>query len=181
MDPIFDTLRQQRDELYQDARSHPDSEADQMVQILLLSALRYQQAGEYDANLGRALAHERRGYRQARVKHIEQRRGAGPGDFAQSDEPGAEVPAGEGGTRQAGGGEGDGDNGGRTAGEHQIDHEDAEWRLKKVAEALENAKAAAESGKEIDAMQIYNKIAEVIGLRPPSSAVGQEAIEQWPK
>ncbi|HXJ93803.1 MAG TPA: hypothetical protein VMT20_13205 [Terriglobia bacterium] len=35
MNPNFDTLRQQRDELYRDARSHPDSEADQMVQMLL--------------------------------------------------------------------------------------------------------------------------------------------------
>ncbi len=168
MNPNLDTLRQQRDELYQDARSHPDSEADQMVQILLLSALRYQQADDYDANLGDTLARERRGYRQARAKRSQERQGTGLGEAATRDRPDAEVAAVEGGTGPAGGGESSGDSRGRTAGENQIEHGDAEIRLKKVAEALENAKAAAESGKEIDAMAIYNKIAEVIGVRPPS-------------
>jgi hypothetical protein len=166
MNRNFETLRQQRDELYQDARTHPDSEADQMVQILLLTALRNQQAGDYDANLGDVLAGERRGYRQARAKRIQERQGAGLGEAAESDPPGGEI-GGEAGGREAGGQEASG-AGGRRAGENQIEYTDAEMRLRKVAQALETAKAAAESGKEMDAMQIYNKIAEVIGLRPPS-------------
>jgi hypothetical protein len=54
MNGSFETLRQQRDELYQDARNHPDSDADQMVQILLFSAMSNQQPDAYDANFGAA-------------------------------------------------------------------------------------------------------------------------------
>jgi len=162
MNLSFDTLRQQRDELYQDARSHPDSEADQMVQILLLSALRNQQAGDYYASLGGALAGEHRGYRQARAKHIVERQGVGLGEADGSNQQDAQI-----GGQPGGGGAG----GLKAAGEvreGELGRADAELRLKKVAQMLQNAKAAADSGKEMDAMQIYNKIAEVIGLRPPS-------------
>ncbi|HXJ91834.1 MAG TPA: hypothetical protein VMT20_03025 [Terriglobia bacterium] len=168
MNPNFDTLRQQRDELYQDARNHPDSDAEQMVKILLLSALSNQQSGEYDAHFGDRLARERRGYRQARAKRIQERWEGGPSEAATLEQPGAEVAAVES-RGQAVGGEGGNREGGEGA-----SPADAEMRLKKVAQALENAKVAAESGKEMDPLTVYARIAEIVGLRAPLQPIGQE-------
>jgi hypothetical protein len=148
-----EVLRQQRDELYQDARSHPDSEADQMVQILLLSALRNQQAN-YDADLGDALERERHGYHEVRARRIDERR------RAETNRP----ASGTGGAEAGGGQAGSGDAG--ETGESGMEPADVEMRLMKVAQALESAQAAAESGKEMDPMKVYNKIAQIVGLQP---------------
>jgi hypothetical protein len=146
MNRNLETLRQQRDELYQDARNHPDSDADQMVQILLLSAMSNQQGDAYDADFGAARADERRAYRQARAKRAQQRQQAQPGEAADDAAPGGDTAGGE--------------------ADDEVDNLSPEMRLEKIAQALEDAKSAAESGKEMDPMKIYNKIAEVIGLRP---------------
>jgi hypothetical protein len=148
MNRNLETLRRQRDELYQDARSHPDSDADQMVQILLLSAMSSEEAGGYDENLGAALVRERRGYRQARAKRAQDRRGAGLDETA---------PAGA-----------------ETAGGDEGENFSPEMRLEKIAQALQEAEDAAESGQAVDSMVIYNKIAEVIGLRPYSPQAPDE-------
>jgi hypothetical protein len=146
MDPTFETLRQQRDELYRDAREHPDSDADRMVQILLLSAMSSQQSADCDEHFGGAFARERRGHRRAQARRIRERREAeaavAAGNPLQEEETAAN------------------DGGG------QAQDLSAETRLGKIAEALESAKAAAESGKEMDPMQVYNKIAQIVGLRP---------------
>jgi hypothetical protein len=161
----FETLRQQRDELYEDARNHSDSEADQMVQILLLGALRNQQAGDYVAELDDALARERRGYRQARAKRIEESQRTGVPEAAETNRPGSSVA----GSEASGRGAGWDETSGPEIDENRIELADAEMRPRKVAQALESAKAAAESSKEVTPMEIYNKIAQVIGLRPPRS------------
>jgi hypothetical protein len=92
---------------------------------------------------GAARADERRAYQQARAQRAQERQKARAGD----------VPPG---TETIGGEVGDGE-----AGELS-----PEMRLEKIAQALEEAEAAAESGQERDPMKIYNKIAEVIGIRP---------------
>jgi len=170
MNGNFEALRQQRDELYQDARCHPDSEADQMVQILLLSALRSQQAGDYDAEFGDALARERRGYRQARARRIEERQRAGVSEAAETSRPGSEIAGTDASGSQAGRGE---TTSGPEPDENEIERADAETRLKKVTQALENAKAAAESGKEVDAQAVYKRIMDIVGLNSPLQPIGE--------
>jgi hypothetical protein len=169
MNRKMETLRHQRDELYQDARRHPDSEADQMVQILLLSALRNQQAGDYDADLSDTLARQRRGYREAQAKRSQERQRAVPSEAAKTGSRGTGAAR----TEAAGSEAGWGTAAGREASENEFGRAEAETRLKKVAEALQNAKAAAESGNEMDPMQIYRKIAEVVGLNSPLQPIGE--------
>ena len=150
MDQNFENLRQQRDELYQDARTHPDSEADQMVQILLLSALRNRQSADDDENLGAALARERHDYRQARAKRARERLEAQASRAAEDTLPDAEIDA-------------------ETRGE--AGSLSAEARLEKIAQALENMKAA-ESGKEMDAQAVYRRICDIVGLHSPLVPIG---------
>jgi len=140
--PAFKTLRQQRDELYRDARDHPDSDADQMVRILLLSAMSNQRSADDDEDLGAALARERRDYRQARAKRLR--------------EP---QPA-------------DADTAGGKAAEDDAGDYSAQTRLEKIAQALDDMKAAAESGKEMDAQAVYERIADIVGLNSPLVPIG---------
>jgi hypothetical protein len=139
------------------------------VQILLLTALRSQQASDYDAELSDTLVRQRRGYREARAKRTQERQRAGPSEAAETSPRGTKVARTDAASTEAGWGTA----AGREACENEFGRAEAAMRLKKVAEALQNAKAAAESGNEIDPMQIYRRIAEVVGLNSPLQPIGE--------
>ena len=149
------TLRQKRDELYRAAREHPGSEEDEMVEILLLGAMANLQPAAYDATPGLALGEERRRFfGRAPTKHPERRR------------------------RQKAGGKGKERTGavaGRAASsvaELRREVEKRQRRLEKIEEALKTAQAAMASGKQMTDMEIYNRIASVIGLTQPLDPIG---------
>jgi predicted transposase YdaD len=153
MDPSLETLRQQRDKLYRDAQNQPDSEAHQMVQILLLSAMSNQQPEAYHEQFGDSLARERRGYREARARRAQERRGAPLGEEEEEIRAGVEASGDE-------------------TPESEADALGPEMRLQTIAQALEHAEAAAESGKGMDPLAVYKRIAQIVGLTPPPELTG---------
>ncbi len=133
------TLRRKRDRLYEDARAHPDSEADEMVRMLLLagiSSIEPEIASE-EAEADRA--EERRRFRSARK--------------VRANKPGAGASAGP-----------------ALAETEQVGFETRERqsKLRRVAEATREAQAAAAAGRPLDPVQVYSRIAEIIGLQPPA-------------
>lgn len=146
-------LRQKRDELYKAAREHPGSEEDEMVEILLLSAMSNTQPLHYDGPPGLALGDERRRFHAAHERRVRERR-------AQQ-----RVPE-QGGKRTEAG------RAGETVAELRREVEKRQRRSERIEEAFKAAQAAVAAGKQITDMEIYNRIAAVIGLRPPSEPLG---------
>jgi hypothetical protein len=156
-----EALRQKRDELYRTAREHPGSPEDEMVEILLLSAMSKMDPAPYDATASRALGDERRRFQTARERRVHERR-------AQS------------------GAEGTGSHPREAADEVSVaelrrELEKRQRRLEKIEEAFEAAKAARAAGKQMTDMEIYNRIAAVIGLTPPAEAAGPEDHRALPE
>lgn len=129
-------LREKRDQLYRDARAHPDSEADEMVRLLLLAGISGMQPDDIADEAEAARAEERRRFRSAREARITR-----PPDEGERGQPEA----------------------------RDVDREirERQDKLRRVAEATAEAQAAAAGGKPMDPMQVYNKIAEIIGLQQP--------------
>ena len=149
---VSQTLRDKRDELYRAARDHPGSAEDQMVEILLLSAMSKMDPAPYDATAGRALGDDRRRFQARRERRVHERRaqsGArGMGSHAQEAADHASVA------------------------ELRQELRNRQQRLEKVEEALRSAREARAAGKQMTDMEIYNRIAAVIGLRPPAESAG---------
>ena len=145
------TLRQKRDELYRAARDHPGSLEDEMVEILLLSAMSKIEPAPYDATAGRALGDERRRFQAAQERRVHERRAQSGAAVARNDL-----------------------TGGADVAELRRELEKRQRRLEKIEEAFEAAKAARAAGKQMTDMEIYNRIAAVIGLTPPAEPVGPE-------
>ena len=147
------TLRQQADELFAAARENPDSEAGEMVQVLVYAGVSHLQPHAYDENPGLALGGERQRYQLARERRVGERRAAPP--------PGrTAAPEAEGRTEDEAGGAS------RPELERQVRAH--ETRLRKVTETVERFKAAAEAGHTLDPMAVYDKIFEIVGLRAPA-------------
>jgi hypothetical protein len=146
-------LRQRRDELYKAAREHPGSAEDEIVEILLLSAMANLEPAPYDAMPGLALGEERQRFHAADPRRAREHRQR---QKAQSRGRGrrAAAPAGE------------------SMAELRRELKQRQQRLEKIEEALEGARAAMAAGKQMTDMEIYNRIAAVIGLIPPSGSPG---------
>jgi hypothetical protein len=142
------TLRQKRDELYKAAREHPGSEEDEMVEILLLSAMSNIQPAHYDSQPRLALGDERRRFHAAHERRVRERRAQ-----RRAPERGGE------GTEAVCVGE--------TVAELRREVEKRQRQLERVEEALKTAQAAVAAGKQVTDMEIYNRIAAVVGLRSP--------------
>jgi hypothetical protein len=153
-----ETLRQKRDELYRTARDHPGSPEDEMVEILLLSAMSKMDPAPYDATASRALGDERRRFQAARERRVHERRAPSAAAGAGSNPTGAADVA-----------------------ELRRELEKRQRRLEKIEEAFEAAKAARAAGKQMTDMEIYNRIAAVIGLTPPAEAAGPEDHRSLPE
>jgi hypothetical protein len=144
-------LRQKRDELYRAAREHPGSEEDEMVEILLLSAMSNLQPVGYDAKPGMAIGEDRRRFHAARERTAQQHR-ARQRAIAKARErsgPAAEEDA-------------------PSVAELRREVEARQRQLERVEEALKGAQAAMAAGKQMTDLEIYNRIAAVVGLVPPS-------------
>jgi hypothetical protein len=144
-------LRQKRDELYRAAREHPGSEEDEMVEILLLSAMSNLQPVGYDAKPGMAIGEDRRRFQAARERKAQQHRDRQRA-IAKARErrgPAAEEDA-------------------PSVAELRREVETRQLQLERVEEALKSAQAAMASGKQMTDLEIYNRIAAVVGLVPPS-------------
>ncbi|HEY6292577.1 MAG TPA: hypothetical protein VI455_13595 [Terriglobia bacterium] len=57
-----------------------------------------------------------------------------------------------------------------------LDLEEREGRLREVAEATKAAQAALASGQPMDALAVYNRIAEIVGLRAPEPNEGTRMV-----
>jgi hypothetical protein len=127
MNPHSDTLqalRQKRDELYRDARANPDSEAGEMVQMLLLAGLSNMRPELSDEEAPLTLEEERRRYQLAR--HAQEAAAGAARLKAQDDALSRELGEGQ--------------------------------------KKLERATAVP----GLTELQVYNRIAEIIGLRSPA-------------
>jgi biopolymer transport protein ExbB/TolQ len=158
MDPNADsphTLRQKRDELYQAARDNPGSEENEMVEALLLSAMSNTQPVLYDARPRLALSDERRRFRAARERKAQERRTRQQTLRKRRKRTGRAAKR-----RDA------------SVAELQREVEKRDLRLKKIEEALKRATAAA-AGKPMTHLDVYRRIAEVIGLTPPMEPIGE--------
>jgi hypothetical protein len=134
-------LRQQRDQLYEEARENPDSDADEMVRTLLLSGiLSAQTESDEDAEDAESL---RRFRDEARRRHH-----LAGGRAA--EETGAGVLPGRAGAPRA---------------ESKV--HDAEETLAEVARVASEAAARP----TMDATAVYRRIAEIIGLQSPATSV----------
>jgi hypothetical protein len=130
-------LRQKRDQLYRDARAHPDSEAGEMVRMLLLAGISGLEPETVDEEAEAAQAEERRRFRKARLARI--RRPPADGN----DRTPLEVR------------------------DVDVEIRERQSKLRRVAEATEEARAAAAAGRPMDPLQVYSRIAEIIGLQSP--------------
>jgi hypothetical protein len=155
------TLREKRDELYRAARAHPGSPEDEMVEILLLNAMSKMDPAAYDTTGGQALADERRRFQAGRERRVHERRaphaaaGAETNPAARGDEA--------------------------SIAELRQELEKGQRRLEKIEEALQDAKAAREAGKQMTDMEIYNRIAAVIGLTAPPETIGPAENRSLPE
>jgi hypothetical protein len=153
------TLREQRDELYRAAREHPGSEEDEMVEILLLGAMSKLEPAAYDATPGLAIGDERQRFQAAHAQSVQEgrtrRKAPGKGnEHTRAAEPGAA----EGGVS--------------SVAELRQEIAKRQQRLDKIEEAMKSAQAAMASGKQMTDLEIYNRIAAVVGLIPPSGPAG---------
>jgi len=146
-------LRQKRDELYKAARDHPGSDEDQIVEILLLSAMSKMEPVPYDAMPGIALGDERRRFQAVRERRVRERR-------VQQGTPAADV------TQTTAG------PGNESVAELQLELERRQRRLEKIEEALESAQAAMAAGEPMTDAEIYKRIAAVVGLNAPLIPTG---------
>lgn len=137
--------RQIRDQLYREAIENPDSEAHEIVNSLLFAGIVRTGADPYEEAHWDAMGEERGGRGAAAA------RGTKPAAARKRDE-----------LRQ------------RT---RSADPEVSQLRAKliEVSGAAHAAQAALEAGQPMDHMAIYNRIAEVIGLRPPSQPSEQQS------
>jgi hypothetical protein len=138
------TLRQKRDELYKAARDHPGSAEDEMVEILLLSAISEMKPLFYDALPARALGEERRRFNAARQQGARERqpkRGKRTGTAAGLA--------------------------GKSVAELKLEVETRQERLEKIEETLK----AMAAGKQMTDLDVYKRIAAIVGLTPPLEAV----------
>ena len=162
---VSQTLSQKRDELYRAARAHPGSPEDEMVEILLLSAMSKMDPAPYDATAGRVLGHERRRFQTTREPRAHERRAPGGAEGAESQPQKAADEA--------------------SVAELRQELEKKQERLEKIEEALEAAKEARAAGKQMTDLEIYNRIAAVVGLTPPAETAERGPLpegqhREWP-
>jgi hypothetical protein len=137
MEPLK-TLQQKRDELLQDARDDPGSEAGEMLQALLLAGISH--LPEFDRQEAEmTLDEERQRYQSVREQNPKAGAEAGSRDVI-------------------------------------LDLAEREGRLREVAEATKAAQAALASGQPMDALAVYNRIAEIVGLRAPEPNPGAQMV-----
>jgi len=144
MDPSTHTeqaLRARRDALYHDAQADPNSEAAEMVRVLLLEGLSSLQPEICQEEAGALLSAERR--------HYQLRQEAEASDAQASDEIADEA-----------------------ADEAGFQTEEWKMRLQEVAQAIQ----AAQDGR-MDRQKVYDRIAEIVGLRKPAGEEPEVRIE----
>lgn len=131
----MEALKRQRDQLYEEARTNPASDADDMVRAFVLSGMATARPARSNATLI-AIGQERRRGRLAREQV--------PGELK------AEFST-------------------EKVAERELDEKlrDQADKLEQVAQAARDAEAAAKAGKPMDAKAIYDRIAEIVGLRVP--------------
>ena len=157
------TLKQKRDELYAAARENPDSEEAEMVQVLLFAGISQMQPESYNQTPGLALGAERKRYGQARDRRAGERRTRRATEQAHASEQAEEGgPAVEGAEIETQG--------------LRRELSDREARLRKATHALEAALSADADGRPMDPLQVYNRIAEIVGLR---AAKATPKAEVW--
>jgi hypothetical protein len=148
------TLREQRDELYRAAREHPGSEEDEIVEILLLTAMSSLGPATYDATPGLAIGEERQRFQAEPERSTQERR--------------TRPKAGEKSKERSGAAESET----ASVAELRREVEKRQQRLERIQEAMKAAQAAMAAGKPMTDMEIYNRIARVIGIRQPSEPIG---------
>ena len=135
-------LRAQRDRLYDEAREDPSSEASELVRSFLLSgllAIRPEARGGAQLDGPEALPNGRPGADDGSGSKLERGRPSAPESA----------------------------RGARRRHDLETRIREQDLKLREVARAAREATTAAASGQPMDAMAVYNQIAEIVGLRPP--------------
>jgi len=154
---IYLTMNQKVEKMYRDAVENPKSEASEMVHILLLSQIRKMapQLAESDPKMLIGEERHRNEFKkkiemsERNVEQYEIRTKMQQERIRMLDEKLA------------------------------IEKQKAEDEHQKVLEArriTEQARTAAEVGQPMDAMAVYNQIAEIVGLRPPKNPVRESVV-----
>jgi hypothetical protein len=147
---VTDEIKAQAYKMFKAARENPRSGAGDMVRILLLNAVANMHADRYhDARF--VLSEERRRGEESQRK----------GEMAQHQAEQLKLRAQK--FRS------DLEIAGLKVRKLQVEVSEHERRLQQVRESAEAAKNALENGQPLDAMAVYNKIAEIVGLRAPTA------------
>jgi hypothetical protein len=147
---ITGKIKEMATDLYERAVENPNSEANEMVRILLLNQIAHMQPETYQQEPKMTITEERR--RGAEVKdkeEVNRRKGeqfelAKARHTAEMRKLNAQIQ------------------------NLETEGRQKEMKLQQAQRVVDQALAQAEHGQAMDHMTIYNKIAEVIGLRPPA-------------
>lgn len=157
---LVPALKDKANKMFEEAAENPDSEANQLVRILLLNQLANMDPARYQENPRMVVTEERhRGIESERkaeidkqtVKILKQREAKLEEEIKLAQTRAKEL-------------------------EQKIRH--GEYRLAEAERLAQNARAAAEHGAPLDPLSVYTKIAEIIGLQSPaqqSADAGAEA------
>jgi hypothetical protein len=136
--------------LYQKAVENPNSEANEIVRILLLNQIRHMQPEKYQEEPRLTLTEERRrGIEVTQKQEVYQHAAKRFEIFAA--QKALEIERLKAQIKKL-----------------ETDTQHKQVQIDKAQRILDQAQAAAEHQQPMDHMTIYNKIAEVIGIRPPA-------------
>jgi len=145
---VTDEIKSKAYKMFREARENPKSGAGEMVRILLLNAVANMHADRY-ADPKTVLAEERHRGDEARLRNeMAQHQISRLTTQRKRDEQAIELNR-------------------LKAAELQQKISERDRKLAEALEAAENARRSLENGQPIDAMAVYNKIAEIVGLRAP--------------
>jgi len=137
------------EEMFREARENPRSDANLMVRIMLLNQVARVEAERYREDPKLVLTEERR--RGAdHLRQLEEQRLRAGGVETRKKKVEADIKLIEVRVRDL---------------QQQVDERDLQ--LSDARRAAENAKAALENGQPLEPLAVYNRIAEIVGLRAP--------------
>lgn len=146
---VTEAIKAKAEKMYQEAMENPRSDANDMLHILMLNAVANLDAGAYrDPRV--VLTEER--HRGAEFEHraeMDQHRVAQLERQKRKDEEEIKLIK-------------------LRVRELQQKVDEGDRQLAEALEAAEKAKKALENGEPLDAMSVYNRIAEIVGLRVPA-------------
>ena len=144
------TLKEKANKMFEEAAEDRNSQANQLVRILLLNQLANMHPARYQKDPRLVVTEERhRGFEAEKKAEIDKHKVALLKQRVKKLEE--EIEAAKLRSQQL-----------------QQDIEQGEYKLAEARRLAQNAQAAAEHGKPLDPMSVYTRIARIIGLRSPA-------------